>query len=443
MLRNTWLEIIILTNLKYRSWISHHQNRSFYFHIFRFIYFFKRKPILEYNKYAELIILANIFVANGWSFIFYNDTIFLPTPVYCRKTIQSEQQEIHILYYLIDIYRNFIFFHIINVHPSLWPELLRKVFNKSIIRYKATSTYSIIFKQNPEAMELLKIPNIYYIPSSFILKMFVSLCILIFGISGRNTFPLQIINKFIFSSDLLGNHLSHAVHFSETVRTPHCQHPRTAKKVPKSSDNPGISNVFIYLPLFILNAFVFDFCLEKQLLCPDIKRINFQDEPFIYWVLNICKDPSKFLGDGSYCASLYSRNKCFYSYPQRNFDDHIFHLWHSRHYLPNILQHFLPQISLWEIVLCVLKINALDEDFKKVLKKWKSCSVLHKILFFKCKKMWIKFNESKFNCLLEKGQKSRLIDHNQRLLFATASFGRSAALQAYRIAICCVNIIPT
>uniref|UniRef100_A0A1I7WQJ8 Ovule protein n=1 Tax=Heterorhabditis bacteriophora TaxID=37862 RepID=A0A1I7WQJ8_HETBA len=65
-------------------------------------------------------------------------------------------------------------------HRSLWPELLRKVCLllsqliwpiQKLAKFNTTFTYSVIFKQNPEAMELLRIPNVYYFPASFMSKI--------------------------------------------------------------------------------------------------------------------------------------------------------------------------------------------------------------------------------------------------------------------------------
>uniref|UniRef100_A0A1I7WW36 Serpentine receptor class gamma n=1 Tax=Heterorhabditis bacteriophora TaxID=37862 RepID=A0A1I7WW36_HETBA len=92
-------------------------------------------------------------------------------------------------------------------------------------------------EQYPEAMELLKIPNIYYMPPSFMLEVYFAIDIFVI-----------FIYKFNFSSDPIGTHLSHAVYFSETVQTPHSPYAGTSEEVPKSSDNPGVSKLFIHLP---------------------------------------------------------------------------------------------------------------------------------------------------------------------------------------------------
>uniref|UniRef100_A0A1I7XKM7 Transmembrane protein n=1 Tax=Heterorhabditis bacteriophora TaxID=37862 RepID=A0A1I7XKM7_HETBA len=119
------------------------------------------------------------------------------------------------------------------VDPSLWPELLQKT----------TFTYSLIFKKYPEAMELLKIPNIFYMPPSFM----------------RNI------------SNPLGTDLSHAVHLPETVQTPHSPYAGISEEVSKSSNNPGVSKLFIsfldyltHLCLRLLFREVTDIFLTKR-----------------------------------------------------------------------------------------------------------------------------------------------------------------------------------
>uniref|UniRef100_A0A1I7WAJ4 G_PROTEIN_RECEP_F1_2 domain-containing protein n=1 Tax=Heterorhabditis bacteriophora TaxID=37862 RepID=A0A1I7WAJ4_HETBA len=406
-----------------RPWISHQQNRISYFHIFRFICFFSKKLILEYNKYQIHVLLL-------CGLLFSIMTLFF----YRHQCIAEKQYKVNnkkiifyfVLYLCIVFCLQFIFFKLCDVHPSLWPELLRKVCILLIIRYKATSTYSIIFKQNPEAMELLKIPNIYYLPPSFMLKMSVSICMLI--ICEQLSPLIYIILKIYFRSIRSWTHFSHPVHFSETMYTPHGRHPRTAKKVPQSSDNSGISMLFIYLPLFILDAFVFDFRLEKQLLCPDLKRINFQDEvvliPLLKVVVPIVLLFIPYLSifirvlDGHLGLQILNDILViiFSTYGTVATIFLISFNTSYREFLSGKVRAFGKSLS------CLVCINQFPSHFqehlkiryfKKVLKKWKSCSVLHKILFFKCKKMWIKFNESKFNCLLEKGQKSRLIGYGK------------------------------
>uniref|UniRef100_A0A1I7WLW0 G_PROTEIN_RECEP_F1_2 domain-containing protein n=1 Tax=Heterorhabditis bacteriophora TaxID=37862 RepID=A0A1I7WLW0_HETBA len=83
-----------------------------------------------------------------------------------------------LLLFLVVSSFHYIVTQLSEVDPSLWAELLRKVCFL-FIKFKTTSTYSFIFKKYPEAMELLKIANIYIIPPSYMSKMFSSIYVLI------------------------------------------------------------------------------------------------------------------------------------------------------------------------------------------------------------------------------------------------------------------------
>uniref|UniRef100_A0A1I7WF47 Secreted protein n=1 Tax=Heterorhabditis bacteriophora TaxID=37862 RepID=A0A1I7WF47_HETBA len=105
----------------------------------------------------------------------------------------------------------------------------------------------------------------YFLYASFFYAQYVCssfyVCRMFFGYEQFFHFEFLItliIYKFNFSSGRLRTHLSHAVHLPGTMQTPHGPYPRTSKKVFKSSDNPGVSKLFIYLPF----AYLTNLCLR-------------------------------------------------------------------------------------------------------------------------------------------------------------------------------------
>uniref|UniRef100_A0A1I7WEL5 Serpentine receptor class gamma n=1 Tax=Heterorhabditis bacteriophora TaxID=37862 RepID=A0A1I7WEL5_HETBA len=113
---------------EYRWYLLHYQPR-----MPTLIFFFF--PLVAVRGYGFIItkmgfststcLVRNIFVATLGSFSFHSDTIFLSSPVYCSELFQ-----------------------------------------------------------NPEAMELLKISTVYYVPSSFVLRMSSATSIFAASISG-------------------------------------------------------------------------------------------------------------------------------------------------------------------------------------------------------------------------------------------------------------------
>uniref|UniRef100_A0A1I7XVT2 Vomeronasal type-2 receptor 26 n=1 Tax=Heterorhabditis bacteriophora TaxID=37862 RepID=A0A1I7XVT2_HETBA len=165
-----------------------------------------------------LTVLANSCCVNVGSRNFHNGAIFLPSPKQYKISRKILVSGILLLVFVMTCL-NVISAKLSEVDPSLWPELC--VFYSSIrilAKFITTFTYSLIFKQRPEAMELLKIPNVYYFPTSFMLKMFLTINNLLKHFSSlRVSNYSQIIYKFNFSSDPLGTHLSHAVHSPKAV----------------------------------------------------------------------------------------------------------------------------------------------------------------------------------------------------------------------------------
>uniref|UniRef100_A0A1I7WWE6 Transmembrane protein n=1 Tax=Heterorhabditis bacteriophora TaxID=37862 RepID=A0A1I7WWE6_HETBA len=152
------------------------------------------------------------------------------------------------------------------VDPSLWPELLRKV-----SKFKTTFIYSVIFKQNPEAMELLKIPNIYYIPPSFMLKMFLTINILVSFFMGGNIFPLLAflitLRLFINLTSVL-TLLGLICHMQYIFRK-QCKHlTARTQELQKKFLRAQIIQLFIHLSFYYLTYL----CL-RLLYFPDQKRM--------------------------------------------------------------------------------------------------------------------------------------------------------------------------
>uniref|UniRef100_A0A1I7W816 Serpentine receptor class gamma n=1 Tax=Heterorhabditis bacteriophora TaxID=37862 RepID=A0A1I7W816_HETBA len=159
-----------------RTWNFHHQNGNLKFHVFRQLYF-------NFSIYAWNLTISVVAL-----FFHRHQCIVQNKYKINRKKLISC---IVVLIFVVSSF-HFIAFHLTEVDPSLWPELLRKVcflFRKKIY---------VIFKQYPEAMELLKIPNVYYFPASFMLKMHIGITILFSSFTGGNIFSSLRVSNYTY-----------------------------------------------------------------------------------------------------------------------------------------------------------------------------------------------------------------------------------------------------
>uniref|UniRef100_A0A1I7W6Q9 G protein-coupled receptor n=1 Tax=Heterorhabditis bacteriophora TaxID=37862 RepID=A0A1I7W6Q9_HETBA len=166
-----------------------------------------------------------------------------------------------VLFILVVSSFHYIFTQLSEVHPSLWPELLRKVCLllsqliwkiPKLAKFKTNFTYSVIFKQNPEAMELLKIPNAYYFPASFMFKMYLTIQILFSSFSVVTLLGLICHMRYIFRKQC--EHL--------TVRTQELQKKFLRTQIIQVS----VPVALVFIPVVIFYIRVLDGRLGLQIL---------------------------------------------------------------------------------------------------------------------------------------------------------------------------------
>uniref|UniRef100_A0A1I7W6E8 Serpentine receptor class gamma n=1 Tax=Heterorhabditis bacteriophora TaxID=37862 RepID=A0A1I7W6E8_HETBA len=325
----------------------------------------------------------------------------------------------------------FIAFQLTAVDPSLWSELLQKVcFLFKLAKFKTTFTYSLIFKQRPEAMELLKIPNVYYFPTSFMLKMDIGITILFSSFTGGNIFSSLRVSNYTYLTLKLFINLTSVLtllglicHMRYILRK-QCEHLTVhTQQLQKNPDNPGVSKLFIYLSfdyltnlcLRLLFREVTDIFLIKREWLPRqstnhrLSFINSQRTVVIFR----CRFPLLLFLFPLYSCSRWSPGTAD---PQRHLNNDDFHLWIRCHYLYNILQRNLNFVSGFFILLkeskCLLffRDTQNSDGCNEVF-----CSV--KKTLFKCKTYQC---EAVFKKLLENSEKYEQLEDDKNSVLLNA-----------------------